>query len=391
MGAATDQVNILAVAQAAGLSLTPIQGGRQFTTRCWMCEFSYLGADTKKQGHLTIRPDKGVFRCPRCGHSGNAWTMANELFGEARGKEVLRQARWYNGPKWEDAPVADIKTRDAVYRALLNKLILSPRHREDLSDRGLSDDIVNKRQYKSLVGWESTRGICNLLLKEGYPLEGIPGFFQDKYGQWVFLTLPGFLIPVEDETRMIQGFQIRVDDNYRTYLETQNKNIPGKYISFSSAGRKKGCSCGALIHVAVPEGKSLQNNRVWLTEGPLKADIASQYTDMPFLGIPGVSLYRQAAEKAVEMGVKRTAVAYDMDFKDNPHVKKAEIELLKELFGRGISALPVNWSEGYGKGIDDAAVFISNGQIPIPKDVLERTFRPNNKIILEVQIKLKTE
>jgi len=391
MATVTQVIDILAVAQAAGLPLYPIQGGRQYTTRCWMCDYSPHGSDKRRKGHLTIRPDLGVFRCPRCGYSGNAWTMANDLFTKEQAREIISRAGGYNGPTWVDNPVADIGTRDAVYRALLKKLVLSPRHRENLQTRGLSDDIIEKRQYKSLVAMESTRGICHLLLKEGYPLEGIPGFYQDRNDQWVFMTLPGFLIPIEDEQGRIQGFQIRVDDGFREYLSSKGKDDIGKYIYFSSTGKKNGCSSGALIHVAVPENKNLKDYRVWLTEGPLKADIAARYTNMPFLGVPGVSVYRQAAQKAEELGIKRTAVAYDMDIRENPHVQKAEIELLKELYRRGISAVPVNWHIDYGKGIDDAAVCIANHQIPIPTEILERVFKPNQKAVLEVSYRLRLE
>ena len=380
----TQSIDILAVAQAAGMTLYPIQGGRQYTARCWMCDYSPFGSDVKRNGHLTIRPDKGVFRCPRCGYSGNAITLAYDLFTKEQAREVLNRIGGYSGPEWVDNPVADLKTRDAVYRVLLNKLVLSPSHREDLYKRGLPEEVLEKRNYKSLVGWESTRGICRLLLKDGYPLEGVPVFFQDKNGEWVFMTLPGFLIPTEDEAGMIQGFQIRVDDAFRT----SGKDI-GKYIYFSSAGKKNGCSSGALIHVAVPENKNLETCRVWITEGPLKADIAAHYTGMPFLGIPGVSIYKQAAQKAEELGIKRTAVAYDMDVRENPHVQQAEIELLKELYRRGISAVPVNWHRDYGKGIDEVVVYIATHQIPIPSDILGRIFKPNQEAVLEVSYRLK--
>lgn len=386
--AAGTTIDILSVAEAAGLPLYPIQGGRQYTTRCWMCDVSHFGADVKAKGHLTIRPDLGVFRCPRCGYSGNAWTMAHDLFNQDQAKELLRRVGNYTGPTWIDNPAADIQTRDKVYRALLSKLVLSPSHRKDLLDRGLPEDLIERRRYKSLVGWESTQGICNLLLKEGYPLKGIPGIFQDKYDRWIFMTMPGFFIPIEDENGLIQGFQIRVDDNYRTLRNSQGNRL-GKYINFSSTGKKKGCSSGALIHVAVPENKNLKENRVWITEGPLKADIAAHYTNMPFLGVPGVSVYQQAAQKAEELGIKRTAVAYDMDLRENPHVQKAEIALMKELLKRGISAVPVNWHQEYGKGIDDAAVCIANHQIPIPMELLQRVFKPNQEAVLEVSFRLK--
>ena len=66
-----DLPDILQVASQLALPLHPIQGGRQYTTPCWACHSRGNKPDINRKGHLTIRPDKGVFRCPRCGYSGN--------------------------------------------------------------------------------------------------------------------------------------------------------------------------------------------------------------------------------------------------------------------------------------------------------------------------------
>ncbi|NLN47513.1 MAG: DUF3854 domain-containing protein [Clostridiales bacterium] len=308
--------------------------------------------------------------------------MAKDFYGHNY-EEVLRRAGHYTGPVIEESPVASIEERDTVYREFLKRLVLSPRHRENLLKRGLDEDAIEFRQYKSTVGWESSRGLCVSLLKDGYNLKGIPGFFKDRYGNWVFMTLPGFLISSQDIEGRIQGFQIRVDDQYRKKKES------GKYLSFSSAGKDDGCSSGSLIHVAVPQGKSLQDSTVWVTEGPLKADIASIYTGVPFLGVPGVSIYKQAAEYAAQLNINHTAVAYDMDVRKNPHVAKAEKSLVQELWSKGIKAVPVSWNETLGKGIDDAVINIYNGEIPIPKDVLNKIFLPQHDVVLEVKMRLR--
>ena len=379
----TFSTDILEVARICGMPLTISQGGRHYLTPCWMCStLSGNGPDKKKVGHMAIRPDKGVFRCPRCGYSGNAVIMAKDFYGQNY-SEVLARAGHYQGPIIEENPIASISKRNEVYLALLKRLVLSPRHRAELLSRGLDEDTIEFRQYKSTVGWESSRGVCVSLLKEGYKLEGIPGFFKDRSGNWAFMTLPGFLISSQDNDGNIQGFQIRVDDQYRKGKETS------KYLSFSSSGKPEGCSCGALIHVAVPEGKDLRNSTVWVTEGPLKADIASRYTGMPFLGVPGVSIYKQAADYASELGINQTAVAYDMDIKKNPHVAKAEKALVQELLAKGIKAVPVNWDEDRGKGIDDAVINIYSGEIPIPQDVLQKTFLPQYDVVLEVKMRLR--
>ncbi|HHU76560.1 MAG TPA: hypothetical protein GXZ24_06695 [Firmicutes bacterium] len=242
-----DLPDILQVASQLALPLHPIQGGRQYTTPCWACHSRGNKPDINRKGHLTIRPDKGVFRCPRCGYSGNGYTMARDFVGKERAIQIVGSVGDYNGVKLQELEPAGIETRNIVYNAFLDKLVLSPRHRNDINSRGLNDDIVDKNNYKTTPLWDSTEGICSLLIKDGYPLERIPGFFKNREGKWVFMTLPGFLIPVRDQQQRIQGFQIRVDDKYLDMKENLRK-----YIWFSSAGKKTGCSSGAPVHTALP-------------------------------------------------------------------------------------------------------------------------------------------
>ena len=210
----------------------------------------------------------------------------------------------------------------------------------------------------------------------------LPGFYKNREGKWTFMTLPGFLIPVRDQKQRIQGFQIRVDDKYLELKEDIKK-----YIWFSSVSKNGGCSSGAPVHAALPLNREIKpETKLWITEGPLKADIASAYMGLPFLGVAGVSLYRQAAQEAKKMQVNKAVIAYDADLQKNPHVKDAEKELVKELMARGIKATPVTWAEVLGKGIDDLVTGIISEEFPLPKTTLERLITVNAGLQKEIQI-----
>ena len=95
-------------------------------------------------------------------------------------------------------------------------------------------------------------------------IEGIPGFYINKKGHWTLAGAPGLLLPVQDFDGLIRGLQIRPDD--------RPDGMP-KYIWLSSTGRFKGRSAKTAFHVSRPPHAGLKC--VWITEGPLKADIAA--------------------------------------------------------------------------------------------------------------------
>lgn len=348
-----EKLDILEIALKLNLKVRPIQGGRQYETHCWVCD------DKSKHGKIAIHPEKGVFRCARCSYSGNVYIMACDLLGGKenalnflKGEEVSfnqQIKRKKLQVQIEEEIVAPIEIRNAVYEAFLEKLVLYKKHRENLLKRGLKNDVIDYKNYKSTLSSDSTEGVCRLLLKEGYPLKGVPGFYEHN-AKWVFMTLPGFLIPVKDIKGRIQAMQIRVDEEV-----LRKKEGLQKYLWQSSAGKLNGVSSGAPVHIATPN-KPTQGSIVYITEGPLKADIASMLLEVPFIGIAGVGLYKQAVDVAVSMGVKTAPILFDMDKMENIHVKNAEEKLIQELTLKNIKAFPINWNAEIGKGIDDVLV-----------------------------------
>lgn len=244
---------------------------------------------------------------------------------------------------------------------------------------------------------------------------------------WNVVQNKGILIPFRNERNFITGFQIRKDNikneavlqrgstNKKMKAEILkqpntvrvvdldsgeiifqdtievNKKVPlsdnGEHYGFvsvkkenrywwlSSAKRYEGTSAGSPppVHVAIPSsklihwksGELLEKEMVWLSEGGLKCDIASEhvgnaYTSKEiekigdtFIAIPGVGSWRIALPILEHMGVKRVNLAFDADAMTNQYVRMHLIQCAKELANRGIEIYFAVWKQEDGNGIDD--------------------------------------
>ncbi|MCL6557570.1 MAG: toprim domain-containing protein [Firmicutes bacterium] len=240
------------------------------------------------------------------------------------------------------AQTAPIETRDRVYRDFLSLLTLSPRHREDLLRRGLSEWEIRKN-YRSVPETETPWSICKRLLGMGHDLAGIPGFYKANGPRggtyWTFERKPGYFIPVRDEKGRIQALQRRMDDCRE-----------GKYRLFSGHAKQGGCSCGSPAHVAT--SVKTKDHRVWITEGHLKASIASLYLGAVVVGALSAGAWRPVIPVLHSLNASEVVIAYDRDMETNPKVKRAFQSLKAELKKSGLA---VNRAVWHGeKGIDDA-------------------------------------
>lgn len=233
---------------------------------------------------------------------------------------------------------APVEGRDRVYRDFLAGLRLEPLHWEDLHRRGFSDEGMAERGYRSVPGPEISWAVIQQLLDLGHRLEGMPGFYliPGKRGSyWTHLRPPGYFIPIRDASARIQALQIRRDHD----------DGGGKYLMFSG-GSRGGANAHTPAHVSRPA--VLNDRRIWITEGPLKADIASDWLGAVVIGAIGVDSWPQAIPALQELGARSVVLAFDADeagYRVSGKVK----EVLKS---QGYAATEASW-EG-AKGIDDA-------------------------------------
>lgn len=294
--------------------------------------------------------------CPICGHTDwCTYTSKYAVCMRVQSDKEAKNGGWVHyfdkgvkvdytppPPKETVAPV-EIAIRHRFYTALLRDLLLSKAHLDNLRKRGLSDEAIKNGEYKTLTD-RGRAQIVKAVIKNTGIEKGIPGLFwkQGKFG--VYRTLagaPGLLIPVRDLDGRIQGMQIRVD----------NPGDGAKYRWVSSADRNGGTASGAPVHVAKPN--RCNTNQVWVTEGPLKADVASHKLGAMFLGVAGVGNWKEVPDILSHIKPNLVMLAYDADLVTNPAVLKHKDDLEKALRERGFSVANVVWDIADGKGIDD--------------------------------------
>lgn len=288
--------------------------------------------------------------------------------------------------------------------------------------RSIDPNAAKIRSYRTLEQgkkerYEITKSIKNTVGS----LEGIPGFaeFKGKYGlYWSMVGRAGLLIPFRNVKNQIEGFQIMYDErpklikvegdllvqmkdyHHFTIIQKSTGELLGesdrdqlplvlemgsiflelgpKYGWLSSPiDPQKGVLNGAEIgnplpyHTAVPthvlsrweqRRDDIQNHmnvdEIWWGEGPLKGDIATEFTQKLHLQVAGVAQWSLLLEPTKQLKPKRVVIAFDADAQDKGdtvglNVLNAVKEAKKELQPLGIDVAIAMWPSSVAKGIDD--------------------------------------
>lgn len=322
----------------------PPSGRSSYNIPCPCCD------DNPRKKHLNITLQKDVFRCPRCGFSGGVFDLYSHYTGIPRDDvrdaliarlDVRGEIPKPRAPKIEvipECPPTDIESRHATYTALLAKLSLASDHQQNLLNRGLSPEEIQRLGYRTtpVVGMAA---IAKQLLSDGLYLSGVPGFYR-KDGRWTFISESrGILIPVRDAEGRIQGLQIRRDNVSRR-----------KFRWVSSIGKPDGCKAEGWVHIA-----GSMRPTVILIEGPMKADIVHFLTGQTVIAVAGVNSLSQlesVLNNIRERGVTKIMTAFDMDFLTNPHVQNGYDNLVRLLTEIGFQYGTYIWDPTYN-GLDD--------------------------------------
>ena len=186
----------------------------------------------------------------------------------------------------------------------------------------------------------SRKLLAELLRACGHELLGLPGF-RTYYGEWTISGPTGFLIPVRNKNGLIQGLKIRLDG-----ADSPNR----KYRWLSSRGLPDGTRSYSWIHVT----GNTASKRAFLTEGPLKGDAASFLTnDALFVCVGGVNPIHGLKDTLIDLGVREIVEAMDMDQMSNENVRRAVLEMRREVQAiPGIRYYKYTWNPAY-KGVDD--------------------------------------
>jgi hypothetical protein len=146
-----------------------------------------------------------------------------------------------------------------------------------------------------------------------------------------------------------------------------------KYTTISST-KHGGPSPGAQVHI--PYHESLCGETIRLTEGELKADVATVCSGMLTVSVPGVAMWRQVLPVFEALQPQRVLVVFDADWRTNLHVTQAFGQAVAALVGAGYTVEVETWGPTRGKGIDDvlAAGHTPTVQSAVPWLHRARTF-----------------
>lgn len=272
-----------------------------------------------------------VFNCYNCGKKGNMIDLYADLMNitgkDSRdtGRLVIKDIMGklesvapatlpalvpYASEKHANATWTESENRasateiDRTYRALLGMLKLDPKHEEDLLRRGFQRKQLKSYGFKSTPEPAQCKRLCRLLLEKGYRLHGVPGFYVDKKDQaWtmnIYRGNKGYFCPCIDMKGKVTGFQIRID-----------KPKDGiKYIWFTSSGKYRGISSGALCTFY---GQRRAEN-VLIVDGILKAAVIHALSGQSCIGIPGVNNLKMLRAMLLSLpNVREVVDATDMD------------------------------------------------------------------------------
>lgn len=358
--------DILYVCDVLGLTERFRSGdGRSFYMNCPFCG---------RKRKMNVNLEKNTYNCPACGEGGgmlSLYAACREVDVKTATRELFRA---YNGsdedfrmrvssrreevrmlPSTKAAPLA---FRNQAYTALLSMLTLSDRHYEDLMKRGLSPKSISFLGYRS-TPQKGLSLIAETMTDRGFDLSAIPGFYtKDGVSRFVWRK-SGFFCPVRTIYGEISGLQIRYDNLPPDATELQKEKFR-KYVWLTSSEKEGGVSIGGcenIHHAGFFEGKPLE--RVCLTEGVLKADIASSLSGLPFLGLTGVSNTGQlsaALEQLKKMGTKEIFECMDMDYQSNPNVLKACRKIHGIVTASGLKVTALTWPKEL-KGVDDLLLY----------------------------------
>ena len=241
----------------------------------------------------------------------------------------------------QHASRADAAKLDSAYRLLLELLPLSDSHADALLRRGLTTEMIVERGYRSWRRAGQVEIARRLHEHLGHDFATIPGFVLGAQGPR--LACPyGLLIPCRNLDGLIVALKVRRDgateQKYR-YLSSAHSDGPGP---------------GAPVHI--PVGVQGPMDVVRLTEGELKADVATVLSGLATISVPGVANWRPGLDVLRALGAKTGRLSFDADAPPNRHVAKALLACGEALLAEGFLLELERWDGSIAKGIDDLLV-----------------------------------
>ena len=184
-----------------------------------------------------------------------------------------------------------------------------------------------------------------------YDLDGVPGFFWDEEKRHrAQMPGVGIALPVRNVNGNISSILIRGDN----VAEDSKKR--SRYYYFSTGKKAKGGAARASTHCPIIKGlpKEVCTTAVCrITEGVLKADIATALDDIYTLGLPGLKVCDDLKLILEVLEIHEIIIALDAGEYKNSDLIRCLAELMTVAEDIGIDFKMELWDPQYGKGIDD--------------------------------------
>lgn len=294
--------------------------------------------------------------------------------------------------------VKDVDLIDKVYRALFDALVLEDYHKDYLRSEKWDEHLIEASMFRSLPpsGYDvykiiqkkksgttlsdfeemslslknrSRKQIAQELFLKFGDLEGIPGFYLNhsnfnNSNYWDFSGKQGILMPMFNVEGKIFGLRIKLDDGgtYKwisSYYEKPIKESETEIVYDNPM--KKGSKTSASVSYRFTD---YQSPFLFVTEGEKKQNVVLIKKGIPCANVPGVESFRTMLsdlDALKERGIRYIIIGYDADKSSNTLVLRAELNLIQALLEGGFEIFIAEWSEVYGKGVDD--VLLSGNDI----------------------------
>jgi hypothetical protein len=297
----------------------------------WCC-CRRLDDGTGKKKTDEAETDYWLYRLtPRTPGSGS-WEAPRHTLADGNGKRV------------------DAETLHKVYSELLRHLPLTSAHADILAARGLKGDH-RAAGYRTLGKGRAKAAYA--VVKAGLEplLPRVPGFFvqekPDGSRYWSLTGSGGLLIPVRDVQKRVIALLVRADVGQK-----------GPKYCYLSSKRRGGACPGSPVHVPLFQGDTAT---VRVTDGVLKADIATALSGVLSIGLPGVGAWRRAGSVLKQLGARTARLTLDADARTKRPVGEALSRLAEHLRSEGFGLELERWDAAAGKGIDD---LLAAGHMP---------------------------
>lgn len=208
---------------------------------------------------------------------------------------------------------------DLAYRTALDALDLAATERDGLLARGLSRAAIAAGGYRSL----EIRGRAR-----------VARAIAEAVGEDEALTVPGVYVAEGERGRQYLSFAgaaglvipCRGTDGIHALKVRAREAGEGPRYTFVSSARRGGPGAVSALHVplAARERLGAPGTTLVITEGPLKADVATHLSAHAVVAVPGVGQWQLALDLVRETKPEKVCVAFDMDRFD-PDPKKLPI------------------------------------------------------------------